>query len=138
MKLKYDFSKARRGPLVPKDPSKTLVTIRLDNAALGYLAEMIDRSGGGSMENVVNTVLRDLMALCKRATIEEREHFFKLAARAADPHALEILTKAGVRKSPRSRVRDNLPDSGSGGAKRSQRNKKTHSRGAVRLLNFDT
>jgi hypothetical protein len=101
MKHKYDFSKARRGPLVPKDPTKTPVTIRLDKAALDYLAEMIDRSGGGSLENVINTVLRDIIALCKRVPVAEREYFFSRAARADLPRALEILARAGVGNPPR-------------------------------------
>ncbi len=101
MKLKYDFSKARRGPLVPKDPSKKLVTIRLDNHALDYLAEMIDRSGGGSLENVINTVLRGLVALCRRIPVAEREYFFERAARADFPRALEILARARVGNPPR-------------------------------------
>ena len=101
MKHKYDFSKARRGPLVAKDPTKTPVTIRLDKAALDYLAEMIDRSGGGSLENVINTVLRDLIALCERVPVAEREYFFSRAARADLSKALEILARAGVGNSPR-------------------------------------
>jgi hypothetical protein len=96
MKHKYDFSKARRGPLVPKDPTKTPVTLRLDKTALDYLAEMIDRSGGGSLENVINTVLRDIIALCERVPVAEREYFFSRAARADLPRALEILSRAGA------------------------------------------
>jgi hypothetical protein len=96
MKPKFDFSKARRGALVPKDPSKTLISIRLDNLALDYIAAMVDRSGGGSLENVINTVLSDLIAVCERVPLAERESFFARAARADLPHALKVLFRTGA------------------------------------------
>ena len=99
MKPKFDFSKARRGPLVPKDPNKTLVSIRLDNHALNYLGEMVDRSGGGSLENVINNVLREVVALSKQSDDAERDYFFKQAARVDSPHAFKLLG-AEVRMSP--------------------------------------
>ena len=98
MKPRFDFSKARRGPLVPKDPNKTLVSFRLDNYALEYLAEMVDRGGGGSLENVINTVLSDLIAVCERFPVAQREYFFARTARANLPGALEFLSKAGINK----------------------------------------
>jgi hypothetical protein len=104
MKPKFDFSKARRGALVPKDPSKTLISIRLDNRALDYIAAMVDRSGGGSLENVINTVLSDLIAVCERVPLAEREYFFARAARADLPRALEILSRAGVGSPPDDKI----------------------------------
>jgi len=104
MKPKFDFSKARRGALVPKDRSKTLISVQLDNRALDYIATMVDRSGGGSLENVINTVLSDLIAACERLPLAEREYFFARAARADLPQALEILRKADFGNPPDNKI----------------------------------
>jgi hypothetical protein len=90
MKPKFDFSKARRGPLVPKDPNKTLVSIRLDNHALNFLGEMIDRSGGGSLENLINNVLRAVVVLSEQSDAAERDYFFKQAARVDSPNGVKL------------------------------------------------
>jgi hypothetical protein len=57
---------------------------------------MVDRSGGGSLENVINAVLSDLIAVCERVPLAEREYFFARAARADFPHALEVLFRTGA------------------------------------------
>jgi len=51
MKREYNFSKARRGPLVPRTPGKTRVTIRLDNDILEHFQNLVDQAGGGKLSN---------------------------------------------------------------------------------------
>jgi uncharacterized protein (DUF4415 family) len=57
MKKEYDFSKARRGPIVPPTPGKTRVTIRLDNDILEHFLEKVDRAGGGNYQTLINDAL---------------------------------------------------------------------------------
>ena len=59
MKKEYDFSKARRGPIVPPTPGKTRVTIRLDNDILEHFLEKVDRAGGGNYQTLINDALRE-------------------------------------------------------------------------------
>ena len=77
MKRQYDFSKARRGPLVPPTPGKTRITIRLDNDVIEHFQHMVDRAGGGNYQTLINDALREfirgarLEAVVRRAVREE-------------------------------------------------------------------
>jgi len=59
MKKEYDFSKARRGPVVPPTPGKTRITIRLDNDLIEHFQSAVDRAGGGNYQTLINDALRE-------------------------------------------------------------------------------
>lgn len=61
MKKNYDFSKGRRGALVPIPPGKTRITIRLDNEVLEWFRSQVEARGGGSYQTMINRVLRDFI-----------------------------------------------------------------------------
>ena len=61
MKRKYDFSKARRGPVVPPIPGKTRITIRLDNDIIEHFQDAVDRAGGGNYQTLINDALREYL-----------------------------------------------------------------------------
>jgi uncharacterized protein (DUF4415 family) len=42
----YDFSQAKRGPVVPPAPNTTQITIRIDTDILNWLREQVNTSGG--------------------------------------------------------------------------------------------
>lgn len=44
----FDFSRAKRGPVVKPEPGKTKISIRFDNSILNYFRKVVDVSGGGS------------------------------------------------------------------------------------------
>ena len=52
-----DFSHAKRGPVVRPEPGKTKISIRLDNAVLGYFRAMVDKAGGGNYQTLINEAL---------------------------------------------------------------------------------
>jgi uncharacterized protein (DUF4415 family) len=58
MKREYDFSKAKRGPVVSVPKGKTRITIRLDDEILSWFREQVERAGGGNYQSVINEVLR--------------------------------------------------------------------------------
>lgn len=58
MKKEYDFSKARRGPVVPVAKGKTRITIRIDDEVLAWFREQVHRAGGGSYQALINEALR--------------------------------------------------------------------------------
>jgi uncharacterized protein (DUF4415 family) len=59
LKEEYDFSKGRRGPVLPISPGKTRITIRVDNSALGWFRAKVHRAGGGSYQTLMNDALRE-------------------------------------------------------------------------------
>ncbi|HZY60511.1 MAG TPA: BrnA antitoxin family protein [Candidatus Binataceae bacterium] len=61
MKREYDFSKARRGPVVPPIPGKTRITIRLDNDIIEHFQDAVDRAGGGNYQTLINDALREYL-----------------------------------------------------------------------------
>ena len=62
MKKEYDFSNAKRGPVVKPPPGKTRVTIRLDNEILDRFRNQADESGGGNYQKLINDALREYLA----------------------------------------------------------------------------
>lgn len=59
MKKEYNFTKAKRGPVVPPTPGKTRVTIRLDNETLDWFRDQVDSAGGGNYQTLINQALRE-------------------------------------------------------------------------------
>jgi uncharacterized protein (DUF4415 family) len=55
----YDFSKGKRGPVLPVPPGKERITIRLDCDILDYFRGQVESAGGGNYQTVINGVLRD-------------------------------------------------------------------------------
>jgi uncharacterized protein (DUF4415 family) len=61
MKQEYDFSKGRRGAVVPAPAGKTRVTIRLDSDVLEWFRDEVEKAGGGNYQSLINLALRDFM-----------------------------------------------------------------------------
>lgn len=58
MRKEYDFSKGKRGPIVPPDPKKTRITIRLDTEILKWFWQRVDEAGGGNYQTMINEALK--------------------------------------------------------------------------------
>ncbi len=61
MNKDYDFSKGKRGAVVPVPTGKTRVTIRLDDDLLDWFRDQVDRVGGGNYQSLINQALRDFV-----------------------------------------------------------------------------
>jgi hypothetical protein len=57
----YDFSKARRGPVLWIPRGKTRITIRIDDDVLEWFRKEVRAAGGGSYQTMINKALRDCM-----------------------------------------------------------------------------
>ena len=57
MKKEYDFSRAKRGPVIPVPPGKTRITIRLDNEILDWFKKQVHQAGGGNYQTLINAAL---------------------------------------------------------------------------------
>lgn len=59
MRKEYDFSKGKRGPVVPTPPGKTRITIRLDDEVIEWFKRKVEEAGGGNYQSLINQALRD-------------------------------------------------------------------------------
>lgn len=70
MKTNYDFSKARRGAVVPASGNKVRITIRLDRDVVGWFKSQVEAAGGGNYQTLLNNALREYMT-CRLEPIEK-------------------------------------------------------------------
>ena len=61
--MSIDFSKGKRGPVIPQDPNKVRITIRLDRDIIDHFKKIVHDAGGGSYQNLMNEALRQHIAL---------------------------------------------------------------------------
>ncbi|MGA1864064.1 MAG: BrnA antitoxin family protein [bacterium] len=61
MKDEYDFSKGKRGPVIPHDPNKVRITIRLDADIVDYFKDQVHKGGGGNYQTMINNALREYL-----------------------------------------------------------------------------
>ena len=62
MRKHYDFSKARRGPVLPIPKGKTRITIRIDDEVLEWFRAQVDAAGGGNYQSLINEALKNFIA----------------------------------------------------------------------------
>jgi uncharacterized protein (DUF4415 family) len=58
MKAKYDFSKGKRGAVLPPSGKKVRITIRLDRDIVDWFRSQVEEQGGGNYQSMLNDALR--------------------------------------------------------------------------------
>jgi uncharacterized protein (DUF4415 family) len=58
-KPEYDFSKGKRGPVLPISPGKERITIRLDKDVLDWFRRQVSEEGGGNYQTLINQALHE-------------------------------------------------------------------------------
>lgn len=53
-----DFSKGKRGAVIPADPNKVRITIRLDADIIDHFKNQVIEAGGGNYQTLINNALR--------------------------------------------------------------------------------
>ncbi|MCZ7560585.1 MAG: BrnA antitoxin family protein [Burkholderiaceae bacterium] len=72
-----DFSRARRGRVVPPESGKTKLSIRLDTKVVDYFRGAADEAGGGNYQTMINDALvayiqqRSMLAAVRQVVREE-------------------------------------------------------------------
>lgn len=61
MKAKYDFSKGKRGTVLPPSGKKVRITIRLDRDIVDWFRSKVEEQGGGNYQSMLNDALRTYM-----------------------------------------------------------------------------
>jgi uncharacterized protein (DUF4415 family) len=59
MKSEYDFSKGKRGAVLPAPKGKTRITIRIDDDILDWFRSQVESAGGGNYQTLINNALRE-------------------------------------------------------------------------------
>lgn len=54
-----DFTKGKRGAIVPTDPNKARITIRLDRDLIDHFKGIVNAAGGGNYQTLINNALRE-------------------------------------------------------------------------------
>jgi len=57
--MSEDFSKGKRGAVVKAAPNKVRITIRLDGDVIEHFKRLVDKSGGGNYQTLINDALRE-------------------------------------------------------------------------------
>lgn len=58
MKAKYNFSKGKRGAVLPQGGNKVRITIRLDRDIVDWFRSKVEEQGGGNYQSMLNDALR--------------------------------------------------------------------------------
>jgi uncharacterized protein (DUF4415 family) len=61
MKKEYNFSKGKRGAVVPAPKGKTRITIRIDDDILDWFRGDVEAAGGGNYQTLINQALREYL-----------------------------------------------------------------------------
>jgi hypothetical protein len=59
VKREYDFSRGRRGPVIPVPRGKTRITIRLDKDLIDWFRSQVEAAGGGNYQTLINSALKE-------------------------------------------------------------------------------
>jgi uncharacterized protein (DUF4415 family) len=70
MKPEYDFSKGKRGAVIPMPPGKERITIRLDTEVLDWFRQQVIDRCGGNYQTLINQALREYI-LGHQVALEE-------------------------------------------------------------------
>ena len=62
MRANYDFTRARRGAVVPASGNKLRITIRLDKDIVEWFKSQVEATGGGNYQALLNDALREYVA----------------------------------------------------------------------------
>jgi uncharacterized protein (DUF4415 family) len=84
-----DFSAAKRGRVIPIEPGKTKISIRIDNAVIEYFRAQVEHAGGGSYQTLMNDALlafiqqRSVIDAVRQVVREELSSKSRVAPRRA-------------------------------------------------------
>jgi uncharacterized protein (DUF4415 family) len=82
-----DFSKGKRGAVIKPSPGKIKISIRLDSVVLDYFRAVVEASGGGNYQSLINDALvahihqQSVLVAMRKVVREELAH----AARSREP-----------------------------------------------------
>jgi uncharacterized protein (DUF4415 family) len=104
-----DFSRAKRGAVVPLEPGKTKISIRMDNRILEYFRSLVEKAGGGNYQSLINEALREHIHM--RSTLEiVRQAVREELAPYSSTRSFDVASEGAT--AVRNRRRGRIPSSG--------------------------
>jgi len=80
-----DFSNAKRGPVIPSEPGKTKISIRIDNAVIEYFRAQVEQAGAGNYQTLMNDAL--LAFIQQKSVIEAVRQVVREELSSPEPKA---------------------------------------------------
>ena len=93
-----DFARARRGSVIPTEPGKTKISIRLDNRVLEHFRSIVENAGEGNYQTLINDALSAYLqqgAMLDAVRQVVREELREATLRRARPRSVGSRAKAG-------------------------------------------
>ena len=89
-----DFSNAKRGSVIPSEPGKAKISIRIDNAIVEYFRAQVEQAGTGNYQTLMNDAL--LAFIQQRSVIDAVRQVLReeLSGPKAKPRQLRSRTVA--------------------------------------------
>jgi uncharacterized protein (DUF4415 family) len=84
-----DFTNAKRGPVVPSEPGKTKISIRLDNRILEHFRSRVEQAGGGNYQTLINDALMESI---------QQQSMLEAVRQAVRQELQSLLEQAGLTK----------------------------------------
>ena len=84
-----DFTNAKRGPVVPSEPGKTKISIRLDNRILEHFRGLVEQAGGGNYQTLINDALMESI---------QQQSMLEAVRQAVRQELQSVLEEAGLTK----------------------------------------
>ncbi|MCK5718113.1 MAG: hypothetical protein KAH77_11540, partial [Thiomargarita sp.] len=66
----YDFSKGKRGAVIPLTPNQERLSICLDIDIINYFKENVHNSGGGNYQILINNALHEYIEQQKESLVQ--------------------------------------------------------------------
>ena len=71
MKISYDFSTGKRGPVDRPSPGHTEITLLLDDQVIDWFRQQVNAAGRGDYQELINAVLREHINRSSSDPLEE-------------------------------------------------------------------
>src|SRR5688500_10912115 len=91
-----DFTHAKRGPVVPSEPGKTKISIRLDNRVLDYFRSLVEKAGGGNYQTLINDALMEYI---------QQQSMLEVVRQAVREELRPVVEQAGLTHALRGTVK---------------------------------
>lgn len=75
MKREYDFSRGKRGPVIPIPRGKARITIRLDKDVLDWFRSQVEAAGGGNYQTLINSALKEYVRESASEIAEDKARY---------------------------------------------------------------
>ncbi len=75
MKREYDFSRGKRGPVIPIPRGKARITIRLDKDVLEWFRSQVEAAGGGNYQTLINSALKEYVRESASEIAEDKARY---------------------------------------------------------------